>query len=60
MRGTVQHNQSVLARQQKELEEAKEEAAAMVQRAEERVQETERLIAYEMEKLAELVGNKGE
>ncbi|ERM18913.1 hypothetical protein P615_01175 [Brevibacillus laterosporus PE36] len=50
----------MLARQQKELEEAKEEAAAMVQRAEERVQETERLIAYEMEKLAELVGNKGE
>ncbi|MCR8966148.1 hypothetical protein O0550_23685 [Brevibacillus halotolerans] len=29
LRGTVQHNQSVLARQQKELEEAKEEAAAM-------------------------------
>ncbi|WP_068794283.1 hypothetical protein [Brevibacillus laterosporus] len=58
LRGTVQHNQSVLARQQKELEEAKEEAAAMVHRAEERVQETERLIAYEMEKLAELGGEQ--
>jgi len=44
----------VLARQRKELEEAKEEAAAMVQRAEERIQDTERLIAYEMAKLAEL------
>ncbi|MGN7457204.1 hypothetical protein ACTHPH_20530 [Paenibacillus pasadenensis] len=57
LRGTVKHNQGVLDRQRKELEEAKEEAVAMVQRAEERVQETERLIAYEMEKLAELEGN---
>lgn len=57
LRGTVQYNQSVLARQRKELEEAKEEVAAMVQRAEERVQETERLLAYEMAKLAELEGN---
>jgi len=56
LRGTVQHNQSVLVRQRKELEEAKEEAVAMVQRAEERVQETERLLAYEMAKLAELEG----
>jgi hypothetical protein len=56
LRGTVQHNQSVLARQRKELEEAKEEAVAMVQRAEKRVQETERLLAYEMAKLAELEG----
>lgn len=57
LRGTVQHNQTVLARQQKELEEAREEAIAMVRRAEERVQETERLLAYEMAKLAELEGN---
>ncbi|ASJ53825.1 hypothetical protein BP422_09865 [Brevibacillus formosus] len=57
LRGTVQHNQGVLSRQRKELEESKEEAAAMVQRAEERVQETERLLAYEMAKLAELEGN---
>lgn len=56
LRGTVQHNQAVLARQQKELEEAKEEAAAMVQRAEERVQKTEQLLAYEMAKLEELEG----
>lgn len=57
LRGTVQHNQSVLARQRKELEEAKEEVVAMVQRAEERVQETEQLLAYEMAKLAELEAN---
>ncbi|WP_232773727.1 hypothetical protein [Brevibacillus sp. AF8] len=37
LRGTVQHNQTVLTRQRKELEEAKEEAVAMVQRAEKRV-----------------------
>ncbi|GED33953.1 hypothetical protein P9761_17925 [Brevibacillus centrosporus] len=47
----------MLARQQQELEEAREEAAAMVQRADERVQETERILAYEMAKLAELEGN---
>lgn len=57
LRGTVQHNQAVLTRQQKELEEAREEAAAMVQRAEARVQETEQLLAYEMAKLAELEAN---
>ncbi|GIP39025.1 hypothetical protein J31TS4_23050 [Paenibacillus sp. J31TS4] len=57
LRGTVQHNQAVLARQQQELEEAREEAAAMVQRADERVKETERILAYEMAKLAELEGN---
>lgn len=57
LRGAVQHNQAVLARQRKELEEAKEEAAVMVKRAEERVQETEQLLAYEIAKLAELEGN---
>lgn len=56
LRGTVQHNQAVLARQRKELEEAREEAMVMVQRAEERVQETEQLLAYEIAKLAELEG----
>ncbi|MGM0710301.1 hypothetical protein [Brevibacillus parabrevis] len=57
LRGTVQHNQAVLTRQLKELKEAREEAAAMVQRAEARVQETEQLLAYEMAKLAELEAN---
>ncbi len=56
LRGTVQHNQIVLVRQRKELEEAREEAVTMVQRAEERVQETEQLLTYEMAKLAELEG----
>ncbi|NKI20346.1 hypothetical protein HFN20_03695 [Paenibacillus dendritiformis] len=56
LRKSVQRNQTILTRQQKELEEAREEAVTMVQRAEERVQETERLLAYEMAKLAELEG----
>ncbi|MGG0888085.1 hypothetical protein [Brevibacillus parabrevis] len=56
LRKSVQHNQTILTRQQKELEEAREEAVTMVQRAEERVQETEQLLAYEMAKLAELEG----
>lgn len=60
LRGTVQHNQGVLSRQQKELEESKEEAMAMVQRAEERVQKTEQLLAYDMAKLKELEGNGDE
>jgi Mg2+ and Co2+ transporter CorA len=56
LRETVQHNESVLARQKKELDVAKEEAAAMIRRAEERIQETEQLIASQMAKLEELEG----
>ncbi|MGO4119122.1 hypothetical protein ACEQ6C_38685, partial [Rhizobium ruizarguesonis] len=41
----IQYNESVLARQQKELEEVKEEAAAMIRRAEERLQDTEHSLA---------------
>ena len=56
-RQLIQHIQSVLDRQQKELEEAKEEAATRIRQAEERVQETERLLASEIAKLEELEGN---
>ncbi|WP_197258970.1 hypothetical protein [Paenibacillus dendritiformis] len=48
----------MLARQKKELEVAKEEAAAMIRRAEERIQETEQLLASQRAKLEELEGNK--
>lgn len=54
LREIVQHNKSVLARQKKELDIAKEEAAAMIRRAEERIQETEQLLASQMAKLEEL------
>lgn len=57
LKANISHNESVLARQQKELEEVKEEAALMVKRAEERVQETEQLLAYAIEQLTELEGN---
>lgn len=56
LRETVQHNESVLTRQKKEWEVAKEEAAAMIRRAEERIQETEQLLASQMAKLEELEG----
>ncbi|MGG4492896.1 hypothetical protein [Brevibacillus reuszeri] len=59
-RQLVKHNQSVLARQQKELQEARVEAAAMIQRAEERVRETSQLLANELAKLVELEGSKDE
>ena len=60
LRETIQHNESVLARQHKELEEAKEEAAVMIRRAEERIQETEQLLADQVAKLEELEGNRHE
>ena len=50
----------MLARQQKELEEVKEEAAAMIRRAEEKLQDTEHSLANQMAKLAELEGNSVE
>ncbi|USG64622.1 hypothetical protein NDK47_21130 [Brevibacillus ruminantium] len=60
LRETKQHNESVLARQHKELEEAKEEAVVMIRRAEERIQETEQLLADQVAKLEELEGNRHE
>ncbi|WP_339158074.1 hypothetical protein MKX50_25130 [Paenibacillus sp. FSL W8-0186] len=52
----LQFNERVLARQRQALEDAKEEAVAMVQRAEERIQETERTLDYQMARLKELEG----
>lgn len=60
LKANISHNESVLARQQLELKEAKEEAALMVKRAEERVLETEQLLAFALEQLAELEGNRVE
>lgn len=57
LKANISYNESVLARQQMELKEAKEEAALMVKRAEERVQETEQLLTYAIEQLTELEGN---
>ncbi|UFJ40482.1 hypothetical protein LOK74_21010 [Brevibacillus humidisoli] len=56
LRETVQHNESVLVRQKRELDVAKEEAVAMIRRAEERIQETEQPLALQMAKLEELEG----
>jgi hypothetical protein len=47
---------SLLARQQKELEEVRKEAAAIIRRSEERIQETEQLLALQLAKLTELEG----
>jgi hypothetical protein len=54
LKGT--HNESLLARQQKELEEVRKEAAAIIRRSEERIQETEQLLALQLAKLTELEG----
>lgn len=56
LRETVQHNESVLARQKQELDVAKEEAAAMIRRAEERIRETKQILVFQMAKLEELEG----
>ncbi len=45
LKGTIQYNESVLAQQQKELEEVRKEAVAMIRRVEERIQKTEQLLA---------------
>lgn len=50
------YNENMLARQQTELEKAKEEAVAMIRRAEEEMKETARCLAVQMEWLAELEG----
>ncbi|GIO38152.1 hypothetical protein J41TS12_30130 [Paenibacillus antibioticophila] len=54
LKEVLQFNERVLARQWQELEDAKEEAVAMVQRAEVRIPETERTLDYQMARLKEL------
>ncbi len=60
LKANISYNESVLAKQQRELEEAKEEAILIVKRAEERVQVTEQLLVCAVEQLAELEGNRVE
>ncbi|WP_152392607.1 hypothetical protein [Paenibacillus guangzhouensis] len=50
------YNENMLARQQTELEKVKEEAVAMIRRAEEEMNETARCLAVQTERLAELEG----
>ncbi|SYX84013.1 hypothetical protein [Paenibacillus alvei] len=60
LKGTIQQNKSVLARQDIELEEAEREAVLLVQRAKEQIQETEQLLESQRAKLTELEGNRVE
>ncbi|BCJ87675.1 hypothetical protein [Effusibacillus dendaii] len=60
LKANISYNESVLAKQQRELEGAKEEAILIVKRAEERVQVTEQLLVCAVEQLAELEGNRVE
>ena len=53
----VQYNQTVLTRQQQELEDAKAAAAKMVQDAEERLKQTRQVLAEKVTQLAELEGS---
>lgn len=50
------YNENMLARQQTELEKVKEEAVAMIRRAEEEMKETARCLAVQKKRLAELEG----
>ncbi|HBZ82774.1 hypothetical protein ABE237_08130 [Brevibacillus formosus] len=50
------YNENMLARQHTELEKVKEEAAAMIRRAEEEMKETSRCLAVQKKRLAELEG----
>lgn len=50
----IAYNGNMLARQQTELEEVKEEAATMIRRAEEEMKETARCLAIQTKRLAEL------
>ncbi|NUU59596.1 hypothetical protein [Paenibacillus agri] len=50
------YNENMLARQQTELEKVKEEAVAMIRRAEEEMKETSRCLAVQKKRLAELEG----
>lgn len=52
MKEKIAYNENMLTRQQTELEEAKEEAAAMIRREE--VKETAGCLAVQTERLAEL------
>lgn len=52
----VQYNQSVQARQEQELEDAKAAAAKMVQDAEERLKQTRQILTEKVAQLAELEG----
>ena len=52
----IAYNENMLTRQQIELEGAKEEAAAMIRRAEEEMKETARCLVVQTERLAELEG----
>lgn len=56
LREIVQNNKIMLDHRKKELDVAKEEAAAMIRRAEERIQEMEQLLASQIAKLEELEG----
>ncbi|MFI8711690.1 hypothetical protein [Brevibacillus brevis] len=50
------YNEYMLSRQQTELEKVKEEAAAMIRRAEEEMKETARCLTVQKKRLAELEG----
>ncbi|WP_240463469.1 hypothetical protein [Paenibacillus apiarius] len=52
----VQYNQTVLARQKQELEDAKAAAAKMIQDAEERLEQTRQILAEKVAQLVELEG----
>lgn len=52
----IAYNENMLARQQTELEKVKEEAVAMIRRAEEEMKETARCLAVQSERLSELEG----
>ncbi|MNP78358.1 hypothetical protein D3C76_1759480 [compost metagenome] len=56
MKEKIVYNENMLARQQTELEKVKEEAAAMIRRAEEEMKETARCLTVQKERLAELEG----
>ncbi|WP_289140959.1 hypothetical protein [uncultured Brevibacillus sp.] len=57
LRETIQFNKNVLERKQQELIEVEQESARKVMRAQESIRETERLLADQVAKLAELEGN---
>ncbi|MFI8711680.1 hypothetical protein [Brevibacillus brevis] len=50
------YNENMLARQHTEFEKVKEEAAAMIRRAEEEMKEISRCLAVQKKRLAELEG----
>lgn len=56
----MKYNQTVLARQQQELEDAKVASVKMVQDAEERLEYTQQILAEKVTHLAELEGHVNE